>query len=126
MEKEKFEDLIYKVIGALIEVHKELGPGLLESVYRRSLEIELELLNIKYESEKDIILEYKGKIAGNHRLDLLIEKELIVELKAVEVLDRKHYSQVRSYLKAMNKNVGLLVNFADFSLDHRRVERKLN
>ena len=74
--------------------------------------------------ELEIPLEYKGTSVGVHRLDLFIEKELVVELKTADELHRKHYAQVRSYLKAVNKHLGLLVNFADFEVDVRRVELK--
>lgn len=128
MENEKEEmrngsdALIYRVIGCMIEVHKELGPGFLEGVYRRALAIELESQGIRFEAEKKTQLKYKKRSVGTHRLDLLIEDELVVELKTVEELHKKHYAQVRSYLKAVQRPVGLLANFADFQLNTRRVE----
>jgi GxxExxY protein len=120
--RRKLDDLVYKVIGCMIEVHKRLGPGFLEKVYRKAVEIELRHQGLGFESEKEISLEYRGEDVGKHRLDLLVEDELVVELKTVETLHKKHYAQVRSYLKATGKPVGLLVNFADFRLDARRVE----
>jgi GxxExxY protein len=122
MEKEQLDNLIYKVIGCMIDVHKELGPGFLESVYRSAVAIEFYNNGILFESEKEITLHYKGEIVGTHRLDLFVENELVVELKTVEDLHKKHYAQVRSYLKAVKKQIGLLVNFADFQLDTRKVE----
>jgi len=119
---EQWDDLIYRVIGCMIAVHKELGPGFLESAYHRALEIELAYRELWFESEKEIHLRYRGKSIGVHRLDLLIENQLVVELKTVSELHKKHYAQVRSYLKAAKKPVGLLANFADFQLDPRRVE----
>jgi len=116
------DELIYRVIGCMIEVHRGLGPGFLESVYHRALEVELKHRGIAFETEKEIVLRYRGEAVGVHRLDLLIEGELVVELKTVEELHSKHYAQVRSYLKAVDKWVGLLVNFADAQLDCRRVE----
>jgi len=121
-ERTEFDDLIYRVIGSMIAVHRELGPGFLERVYRRAVEVELAYQGIRFESEKRITLEYRAEEVGIHRLDLLVEGELVVELKTVETLHTKHYAQVRSYLKAVGKPVGLLVNFADFKLDARRVE----
>jgi len=106
----------------MIEVHKELGPGFLESVYRSAVAVEFHKQGILFESEKEITLNYKGEIVGMHRLDLFIENELVVELKTVDELHKKHYAQVRSYLKAVGKTIGLLVNFADFQLDPRKVE----
>jgi GxxExxY protein len=120
--REGIDDLIYRTIGCMIEVHKELGPGFLESVYRRAIAVELQEQGIPFETEKKIELRYKKKRVGVHRLDLLVLGELVVELKTVETLHKKHYAQLRSYLKATKKAVGLLVNFADFQLDARRVE----
>jgi GxxExxY protein len=120
--REGIDELIYRVIGCMIEVHKELGPGFLESVYRRATAVELQEQGIAFETEKKILLRYKEKRVGIHRLDLLIENELVVELKTVDTLHKKHYAQIRSYLKAVKKPVGLLVNFADFQLNTRRVE----
>jgi GxxExxY protein len=117
------DDLIYRVIGCMIQVHKELGPGFVESPYHRAVEIEFGSQGIHFESEKQITLHYRGKVIGTHELDLFVENELAVELKAVEELLPKHYAQVRSYLKAVRKPVGLLVNFAAYPVDCRRVER---
>jgi GxxExxY protein len=121
-EKQMIDNLIYKVIGCMIDVHKELGPGFLESVYRSAVAVEFQNRGILFESEKELTLRYKGEIVGIHRLDLFVENELVVELKTVEELHKKHYAQVRSYLKAVNRPIGLLVNFADFQLDARKVE----
>ncbi len=122
MEKNELNDLTFKVIGAMIEVHKTLGPGFIEKVYHRAMEIELAERGIRFDTEKEVHLKYKGKPIGTHRIDLLIEDELVVELKTVETLHKKHYAQVRSYVKALGRQVGLLANFSDFTLDPRRVE----
>lgn len=116
------EELTEKIINACINVHKQLGPGFLESIYRNALKIELERLNLAFESEKEVKIKYLGVEVGVHRIDLLVEDEIVVELKTVEDLNKKYYAQVRSYLKAFNKEIGLLVNFADFAIDVRRVE----
>jgi GxxExxY protein len=118
----ELDDLIYRVVGCMITVHRELGPGFLENVYRRAVEIELRHEGFRFESEKEIKLQYRGEDIGIHRLDLFVEEALVVELKTVEELHTKHYAQVRSYLKAAKKPIGLLVNFADYKLDARRVE----
>ena len=120
--RSSLDDLIHRVIGGLIGVHKELGPGFLENVYHRAVEIEFRQQGIALETEKEISPQYRGERVGAHRLDLTIEGQLVVELKTVEKLGKKHYAQVRSYLKAADKPVGLLVNFSDFKLDARRVE----
>jgi GxxExxY protein len=122
MDRNEMDKLIYKAIGCMIEVHKELGPGFLEKVYRKATAIEFRMQGISYESELNIDLFYKEEDVGDHRLDLFVENELVIELKTVEELHRKHYAQVRSYLKAVNKPIGLLVNFANFTLDVRKVE----
>lgn len=120
--REEFEELIHRAIGACIEVHRQLGPGFLEGVYRRALQVEFAQRGIPFESEKEITLLYCGKKIGRHRLDLMIDGSLVIELKTVEVLHKKHYAQVRSYLKATKNPIGLLVNFADYQVDIRRVE----
>lgn len=122
MEKWRREELTEKIINACINVHKELGPGFLESIYHNALKIELERQKLAFESEKEIEVKYLDIIVGIHRIDLLVEDEIVVELKTVEDLSKKYYAQVRSYLKAMKKEIGLLVNFADFTIDVRRVE----
>ena len=124
MEHERLEQLIPKVIGCMIAVHKELGPGFLDSVYHRALEIELDRRGIPYETEKEIPVFYQGRNVGMHRLDLFVAGALVVELKTVEDIAAIHYAQVRSYLKAVDQPVGLLANFAVSPLDCRRVERK--
>jgi len=100
-----------RVIGAAIEVHKHLGAGYLESVYEAALCVELSLLGIKFERQKEIPLTYKGVDVGGGRIDLLIEGVLIVELKAVDILMPVHQAQVISYLKATKCELGLLLNF---------------
>lgn len=122
MEKWRKEELTDKIINACINVHKELGPGFLESIYHYALKIELERRNLVVESEKEVKVKYLGIEVGTHRIDLLVEGEIVVELKTVEDLNKKYYAQVRSYLKALDKEIGLLVNFADFTIDVRRVE----
>ena len=122
MEKWSKENLTERIIKACIEVHKELGPGFLESIYHNALKIELENMKLTFESEKEVKVNYRDNEVGTHKIDLLVDGEIVVELKTVEDLHKKYYAQVRSYLKALNKEVGLLVNFADATLDVRRVE----
>lgn len=99
------------VIGAAIEVHRQLGPGFLESVYEEALCIELEERHIPFEREKEISVLYKNRHVGAQRVDLLVGQSLIVELKAVEALADIHKAQVISYLKATRLTLGLLINF---------------
>ena len=125
MEKEKLELLINKVIGCCIDVHKELGPGFLENVYQKSLEIKFSEEKIGFESEKEIQVYYHKELVGAHRLDFFVENEIVLELKTVEDINKKYYAQVRAYLNATDVDIGLLVNFAGFKVDVRRVERNL-
>ena len=111
MLDDHLEYLAKKVIGAALEVHKILGPGYLESVYEEALAKELSLREISFERQKSINVVYKGFEIGEGRLDFLIDKELIVELKAVDSLSVIHTAQVISYLKATNLRLGLLINF---------------
>ncbi len=124
METKDKEILINKIIGYCIDVHKELGPGFLESIYHKSLEIKFNEEGLDYDSEKEIEIYYHKRLVGTHKLDFLINNEIILELKTVEEVHKKYYAQVRSYLNALNKEIGLLVNFADFTADVRRVESK--
>ncbi|AIF53739.1 GxxExxY protein [Pelosinus sp. UFO1] len=108
--------LANKVIGAAIEVHKVLGPGYLESVYEQALSLELILRKIPFESQKSLAINYKGHLIGEGRLDLLVDKVLIIELKAVESLMPIHNAQLLSYLKITGLQLGLLINFNVTSL----------
>jgi GxxExxY protein len=106
------DSLTYKIIGCAMEVYKQLGPGLLESVYEQALIQELKLNDIPVESQVEIKVNYKGiNITDNLRLDLLVDDSVIVELKSVEELKPIHHKQLLTYLRLMNKKVGLLINF---------------
>lgn len=106
------EQLSYKVIGCALEVHKNLGPGLLESVYEKALMHELKLNGLKAESQVPININYKGiELGDGLRLDILVEDSLILELKSVEDITSLHFKQLQTYLKITNKKIGLLLNF---------------
>ncbi len=107
----EFNDITDSIIASAIEVHKILGPGLLEQIYEEALSYEFELRNIYYERQKPINLIYKGKNIGEHRIDFIVEEKVIVELKAVKEIHNIHIAQVITYLKAMDKKLGLLINF---------------
>lgn len=110
--KKYINDLVYRVNGAAIEVHKTIGPGLLESVYHKCLIKELELRNIKFETEKIVIVEYKGlNLDTALRCDLFIENILSVELKAVENVLPIHEAQILTYMNLLKAPKGLLINF---------------
>ena len=117
IQTDRIDAMIYRTIGCMIEVHKQLGPGFLESVYRRATAVEFQRQGIPFEAEKKIELRYKGDHIGIHRLDLFVENELVVELKTVDDLHKKHYAQVRSYLKAVQKPVGPVRNLVSASRD---------
>ena len=108
---QRTDDLARAVIGAAIEVHRQLGPGFLESLYEEALCAELEERQIPFERQKEISVLYKDRKIGVQRVDLLVGKSLIVELKAVETLAEIHKAQVISYLKATQLSLGLLINF---------------
>ncbi len=105
------DDLARKIIGAAIEVHRELGPGFLESVYEEALALELDLRGIRYERQLEIEVPFKGHRVGRGRLDLLVASTVIVELKAIEVFAPIHLAKMISYLKATKLRIGLLINF---------------
>ncbi len=105
------DELTEKIIGAAIEVHRVLGPGLLESIYEEALCIELELRGIRTQRQVETDVHYKGRIIKGLKLDRLVENEVIVELKAVSKLPDVVQAQVISYLKATGLKRALLINF---------------
>ena len=104
-------DLSRRVIGAAIEVHRHLGPGFLEKVYEEALSLELELRGIRFQRQVTAYVSYKAVRVGQHQLDFLVEKSLVLELKAVEALADIHRAQVVSCLRAHGLGLGLLLNF---------------
>ena len=108
---ERINQLTEAIIGAAIEVHKTLGPGFLEAVYEEALCIELDSREISYKRQAESSVVYKGQSVGKGRIDLLIDGEIVVELKTVERLTPLHNAQVISYLKALGHQVGLIINF---------------
>ena len=108
---EELDRLAREVVGEAIEVHRALGPGLLESVYENALCVELELRGIGYIRQPQVDLFYKNRHVGRGRLDLLVENELVLELKAVEAINDAHRAQVISYLKTTRFRLGPLINF---------------
>ena len=100
---------------------QELGPGFLESIYEQAFKVELSESGLGFHSQKEIKVEYSGVEVGMHRLDLVVEKEIIVELKAVRELSDINFAQLQSYLKATSMKVRLLLNFLKPTLEVRRV-----
>lgn len=105
-----------KIIGAAIEVHRHLGPGLLESIYEEALCLEFELQVIEYERQAMVRTSYKGHELSAQRNDILVSGEVVVELKSVARTNEAHYAQVLSYLKATGLRKGLLINFGEARL----------
>ena len=116
-----FEALSGRVIEAAIAVHRELGPGFLESIYESAMKTALGHRGIAYESQKGVTVLFEGEEAGVHRLDLVVEGQIVVELKAIKALENVYFAQVRSYLKATGLHVGLLLNFNAPTLIVKRV-----
>lgn len=105
-------DISYKIIGAAVEMHRALGPGLLESVYETALAYDLRVLGLKVETQVSMPMMYKEvKMDVGCRLDLLVEDKVIVEIKSVETLAPVHFAQTLTYLKLADKKLALLINF---------------
>ncbi|GAA0366907.1 GxxExxY protein [Bowmanella denitrificans] len=112
-------DLTGKIIGAAIEVHKALGPGLLESAYEACLEEEIKTLGLSVKRQLELPLRYRGiQVAVGYRIDLLVEDSVILELKTVDDIQPIHKAQLLTYLKLMNLRYGLLLNFNVEKLHH--------
>ena len=106
------KELTGQIIGAAIEVHREIGPGLLESAYQMCLAREFSLRDLRYERERPLPLEYKGvQVDCGYRLDFLVDGKVVVELKAVDAIHKVHEAQLLTYLKLTHCKVGLLINF---------------
>lgn len=119
-------ELTSKVIKCAIDVHRALGPGLLESAYRECLYYELQLLGLRVEKEKSMPIVYKEvRLDHGYRIDLLVEDKLVVELKTVECFTDVHFAQVLTYLKFGSYPLGLLINF-DVSLLKDGIRRIIN
>lgn len=108
---QRLDSLARAVVDSALEVHKTLGPGFLESIYEEALAVELSRRAIPFERQVPLTVKYKGYSVGEGRVDLLVDGELIVELKSVEMLAAVHVAQVISYLKAFGRPLGLLITF---------------
>lgn len=119
LSKKSLDDLTYEINGAAIEVHKDLGPGLLESIYQKCLAYELWLRGIDFDLETVVPITYKAMELSTHlRCDLLVEKSIVVELKTVKEILPVHQAQVLSYMKLLEAPKGLLYNFNTANLYH--------
>ena len=115
------EKLTEQIIGCAIEVHKKLGPGFLESIYENAFVLELRKRKLQVEQQREVIVKYDGVEIGKHRIDLIVADTIVVELKAVKNIEDIHFAVVRSYLKALGKEHGLLINFSKPVLEVKRV-----
>ena len=115
-----YKELTFAVIGAAMEVHKVLGPGFLESVYEEALTHELTTKGIPFERQLKLAVRYKAIVAGDFRVDFLIDGKLVAELKAIRMLTSADEAQLLNYLRATGARVGLLLNFGASSLEYRR------
>jgi GxxExxY protein len=117
-------EMTESIIAAAIAVHRELGPGFLETVYEQALAVEFAIRVIAFVRQKPIPIFYRDHQIGEHRLDFLVENKIVVELKAVETLEKVHFAIVRSYLKAAGLSDALILNFSSMPLTIKRVRRE--
>ena len=115
------EEETYKIIGICMEVHRNLGPGLLEIIYKDALELEFKENNIPFEREKEFTIEYKGKVLP-HKFyaDFIVNEDIILEVKSVKEFSNEHIAQLLNYMKLSDSELGLIVNFQTKSLQHKR------
>jgi len=120
-DKHGYESLTEQILGAAFEVANTLGTGFLERVYERALVIELQLRGLKAMPQASLSVFYKGQRVGDYFADLLVEDEIVVELKVAERLAKEHVGQCLNYLRASHKQVALLINFQNPRLEYKRV-----
>jgi GxxExxY protein len=113
-------DITYKIIGCAQKVHRALGNGFQEVIYQRALEIELGNDGLKFEREKEMDIFYEEKLIGNRRVDFLVDGDIMVELKAITILEDVNIAQLINYIEAYHVGVGLLINFGGKSLEVKR------
>lgn len=116
-------DLTYRLIGAAMEVHQQLGPGLLESVYQKALAYELQQRHILFVEQQHLPVWYKEIVVGDFIADFVVEQCLIVEIKAIDKLHPNHVAQTLNYLSITRLSIALLLNFGSTSLQYKRLVR---
>ena len=121
---EEFNDCTGIIIGCAMRVHATLGNGFQELIYQRALEIEMECEALRFEREKEMSIFYRDRHIGTRRVDFFVENEIMVELKAVILLEDVHLAQAINYLEAYNMKTGLLINFGSKSLSFKRLTNK--
>ena len=123
-DKYKYSALTERIIGCAMKVHSTLGNGFQEIIYQRCLAIEMSKQGLSYEREKEMPIFYEGQSVGTRRVDFFVANGIMVELKAITVIEDVHLAQTINYLEAYNMEVGLLINFGARSLDFKRVQNK--
>jgi GxxExxY protein len=101
-----------KIIGCAIQVHKKLGPGFLEAIYENAFIVELQKQDLRVERQREVVIKYDAVEVGRHRLDLIVNDTIVVELKAVKNIEDIHFAIVKSYLKALGKEHGLIHKYS--------------
>ena len=122
MTELKYKDITQKIIGAAMKVHSTLGNGFQEVIYQRALEIEMKLLGLILQREFEMGIFYRNEQIGSRRVDFFVDNKIMVELKALIMLENVHLAQAKNYLEAYNVEVGLLINFGAVSLDFKRLQ----
>ncbi|WP_210490618.1 GxxExxY protein [Rufibacter aurantiacus] len=115
------DQITYKIIGCAMAVHRTLGSGFQEIIYQRCLAIELEKTGLGFEREKEQSIFYHGIQVGSRRADFIVEKDIVVELKALQALEDIHFVQTKNYLVAYGLPLGLLINFGGASLQYKKI-----
>ena len=118
----KYKDITQKIIGAAMKVHATLGNGFQEVIYQRALEIEMKLLGLTFQREFEMGIFYRNEQIGSRRVDFFVDNKIMVELKALIMLENVHLAQAKNYLEAYNVEVGLLINFGAVNLDFKRLQ----
>ena len=122
MTELKYKDITQKIIGAAMKVHSTLGNGFQEVIYQRALEIEMKLFGLIFQREFEMGIFYRSEQIGSRRVDFFVDNKIMVELKALIMLENVHLAQAKNYLEAYNVEVGLLINFGAVSLDFKRLQ----
>ena len=118
-----YKELSFAVVGAAMEVHKVLGPGYLEAVYHKALEHELKARGLPFESRKCLRIYYKDLLVGEYEADLLVDDNIVLELKSVSAINANHIAQVHHYLAATGFRLGIILNFGAESLGMKRIAK---
>jgi len=120
-DKILFKDLSYQIVGAAIKVWKTLGYGFLEKMYENALVIELKNQEIPFEKQKPLKVIYECQVIGDYVTDIIVDRKIILELKAAKGIDDYHFSQTLNYLKATGLRLGIILNFGPMKMEYKRL-----